>query len=205
MLYLGIDQHARQITVSLRDENGYVVQARQVSTEPKRIRVFFEQLMRERLFLEPLLTCSGPKHVRNTEAPRIAIGRVGRCDVDVTDARSTGRREDFSRRPLPQAGGLLSRQALDDLGGIQVGLRPVHVLQRVLHRVGNGHPPAACEDGCQILLRYGGSGHLPIQRLPQCHFLRLRLYLEYRRGTAMNSFTQASSPWSLRSFSMAAA
>jgi len=32
MLYLGIDQHARQITVSLRNEDGDVVLARQVST-----------------------------------------------------------------------------------------------------------------------------------------------------------------------------
>ena len=30
MLYFGIDQHARQFTVSLRDENGDVVLARQV-------------------------------------------------------------------------------------------------------------------------------------------------------------------------------
>ena len=35
MLYLGIDQHARQITVSLRDEGGDVLQARQVSTQPE--------------------------------------------------------------------------------------------------------------------------------------------------------------------------
>ncbi len=31
MLYLGIDQHARQITISLRDDSGDVLQARQVS------------------------------------------------------------------------------------------------------------------------------------------------------------------------------
>jgi len=49
MLYLGIDQHARQITVSLRDDKGDVVQARQVSTEPKKINAFFQQLTRERL------------------------------------------------------------------------------------------------------------------------------------------------------------
>lgn len=49
MLYLGIDQHARQITISLRDDNGDVVQARQVSTEPKKINAFFQQLTRERL------------------------------------------------------------------------------------------------------------------------------------------------------------
>src|SRR6202166_786678 len=49
MLYLGIDQHARQITISLRDDSGDVVQARQVSTEPTKINAFFQQLTRERL------------------------------------------------------------------------------------------------------------------------------------------------------------
>jgi transposase len=48
MLYLGIDQHARQITISLRDDNGDVLQARQVSTHPAKITAFFEQLTRER-------------------------------------------------------------------------------------------------------------------------------------------------------------
>jgi len=49
MLYLGIDQHARQLTISLRNEEGDVVQARQVSTEPERVNAFFTQLTRERL------------------------------------------------------------------------------------------------------------------------------------------------------------
>ena len=49
MLYLGIDQHARQITISLRDDSGDVVQARQVSTQPEKIHAFFQQLTRERL------------------------------------------------------------------------------------------------------------------------------------------------------------
>jgi transposase len=49
MFYLGIDQHARQITISLRDENGDVLLARQVSTQPDKINAFFQQLTRERL------------------------------------------------------------------------------------------------------------------------------------------------------------
>jgi transposase len=49
MLYLGIDQHARQITISLRDQSGDVLQARQVSTQPERINAFFQQFTRERL------------------------------------------------------------------------------------------------------------------------------------------------------------
>ncbi len=48
MLYLGIDQHARQITISLRNEDGDVIQARQVSTRPEKINEFFGRLTRER-------------------------------------------------------------------------------------------------------------------------------------------------------------
>ena len=53
MLYLGIDQHARQITISLRDENGDVLQARQVSTQPEKINTFFQQLTDGRLYADP--------------------------------------------------------------------------------------------------------------------------------------------------------
>src|SRR5262245_49024385 len=49
MWYLGIDQHARQSTVSLRDESGDVLQARQVSTQPEKVQAFFQQLTRQRL------------------------------------------------------------------------------------------------------------------------------------------------------------
>ena len=49
MLNLGIDQHARQLTISLRNEEGDVVLARQVSTEPEKINEFFQRLTRERL------------------------------------------------------------------------------------------------------------------------------------------------------------
>jgi len=49
MLFLGIDQHARQLTISLRDENGDVIQARQVSTQPEKVNAFFTNLTRERL------------------------------------------------------------------------------------------------------------------------------------------------------------
>src|SRR5262249_4113633 len=49
MFYLGIDQHARQITISLRGEDGDVLVARQVSTQPEKIHAFFQQLTRQRL------------------------------------------------------------------------------------------------------------------------------------------------------------
>lgn len=44
MLYLGIDQHAKQLTLSLRNDAGDVVLNRQVSTEPKRFGEFFSTL-----------------------------------------------------------------------------------------------------------------------------------------------------------------
>jgi len=44
MLYLGIDQHRKQLTVSVRNESGDVVLRRQVSTQWERIRAFFEEL-----------------------------------------------------------------------------------------------------------------------------------------------------------------
>ena len=47
MLYLGIDQHRKQLTVNLRDEEGDVVLRRQVSTRWERARAFFEQIRQE--------------------------------------------------------------------------------------------------------------------------------------------------------------
>ena len=44
MLYLGIDQHRKQLTVNVRDENGDVALQRQVSTQWERLREFFQQL-----------------------------------------------------------------------------------------------------------------------------------------------------------------
>ncbi len=49
MLFLGIDQHARQLTISLRSDGGDVVMARQVSTQPDKINDFFQRLTCERL------------------------------------------------------------------------------------------------------------------------------------------------------------
>ena len=46
MLFLGNDPHARQLTVSLRDQNVDVIPARQVSTQPDKVLEFFDQLTR---------------------------------------------------------------------------------------------------------------------------------------------------------------
>ena len=47
MLYLGIDQHRKQITVNLRNEEGDVILRRQVSTEWRRVKAFLEQLRKD--------------------------------------------------------------------------------------------------------------------------------------------------------------
>jgi transposase len=49
MLYLAIDQHRKQLTVNLRNEQGDVILKRQVSTEWKRVREFFEELQKRSL------------------------------------------------------------------------------------------------------------------------------------------------------------
>jgi transposase len=46
MLYLGIDQHRKQLTVNLRNEEGDVLLKRQVSTEWRRVRSFMEELQK---------------------------------------------------------------------------------------------------------------------------------------------------------------
>jgi transposase len=46
MFYLGIDQHRKQLTVSIRNETGDAVQRRQISTEWARVRAFFDELRR---------------------------------------------------------------------------------------------------------------------------------------------------------------
>ena len=44
MLYLGIDQHKKQLTVNVRDEGGNVILKRQVSTQWEKVRAFFADL-----------------------------------------------------------------------------------------------------------------------------------------------------------------
>ncbi len=44
MLYVAIDQHSKQITVCVRNEDGDTVLRRQVSTRPEKIEAFFQQI-----------------------------------------------------------------------------------------------------------------------------------------------------------------
>ena len=47
ILYLGIDQHARQLSISLRDEQGDFLQAVQDSTQPEKIQEFLTKLIQD--------------------------------------------------------------------------------------------------------------------------------------------------------------
>jgi transposase len=58
MLYLAIDQHAKQITVCVRNHDGDTVLRRQVSTRPEKIEAFFQQLTeRDTHFMAILEVC----------------------------------------------------------------------------------------------------------------------------------------------------
>jgi len=58
MLYLGIDQHSKQITVCVRNEDGETVLRRQVSTRPPKIAAFFEELLEtDQSFMAILEVC----------------------------------------------------------------------------------------------------------------------------------------------------
>ena len=46
MLYLGIDQHRKQLTVCVRNEQGDIILQRQVSTEWKRVRAFLAEVQK---------------------------------------------------------------------------------------------------------------------------------------------------------------
>jgi hypothetical protein len=58
MLYVGIDQHAKQITVVVRNSVGEDVLRRQVNTRPEKIAAFFDQLAAmDGQFMAILETC----------------------------------------------------------------------------------------------------------------------------------------------------
>ena len=121
MLYLGIDQHARQITISLRDEDGDVLQARQVSTQPEKIQAFFQQLTRERLrndesFVAVLEVC-GPEDINLVElhdcfatAEILHYENLGLCgEGEAGRMIDEGEVALGGRVPVNVSGGLLSK------------------------------------------------------------------------------------------------
>lgn len=59
MLYLAIDQHSKQITVSVRNAEGETIMGRQVSTRREQIKSFFEQLVALDAEFMAILECCG--------------------------------------------------------------------------------------------------------------------------------------------------
>jgi len=47
MLYLGIDQHAMQLTICIRDKSGNITLRRQVSTRPDKVQAFFDDILKQ--------------------------------------------------------------------------------------------------------------------------------------------------------------
>lgn len=47
MLYMGIDQHRKQLTICVREQNGEIVLCRQVSTKWDAVITFFENFAAE--------------------------------------------------------------------------------------------------------------------------------------------------------------
>jgi hypothetical protein len=83
MLYRGIDQHARQITISQRDANGEVMQARQVSTQPGRINEDASPFLEFTLFLAQFSGRNPPAPLRPD-----TLGQISQTAVDGTEASS---------------------------------------------------------------------------------------------------------------------
>ena len=57
MLYLGIDQHSKQITVAVLDSTGNVMTRRQVSTRPEKTKAFLEKLRQQGPYLAIVEVC----------------------------------------------------------------------------------------------------------------------------------------------------
>ncbi len=87
MLFLGIDQHARQLTVSLRDQHGDVILVRQISTQPENILDFFDQLTRR--FVPVVTLLKG--HCKSLRCRQCTRGEVS-DRVQAHAARSSTRR-----------------------------------------------------------------------------------------------------------------
>ena len=76
MLYLAIDQHAKQITICVRNEDGDTVLRRQVSTRPEKIEAFFVQLIElDPQFMAILEVCGFNDWLINRTSSQIGCDR----------------------------------------------------------------------------------------------------------------------------------
>lgn len=125
MLYLAIDQHAKQITVCVRDENGGTVLRRQVSTDPKKVAAFFEQLTQlDTEFLAILEVCGFNdwlvEELRKWNCREIVLIHPEKPSKKKTDRRDAQKLADLL---------WLNRERLG-AGQLVRGLRRVHIVSQ---------------------------------------------------------------------------
>jgi transposase len=123
MLYLGIDQHRKQLTVNLRDEEGTTVLRRQVSTEWGRVRAFLGEIQASAEahggFMVMLEVCGFNDWLLKL------LGQYGCCEVVLVQPAGRSRRK-TDRRDA----NLLSEQLWINRHRLLAG-QPVHGLRRV--------------------------------------------------------------------------
>ena len=95
MLYLGIDQHHKQITVSVRNDEGTVILRRQVSTRPQKTQAFLDDIRRQSGadgFLAILEVCGFNDWLLEL-LPEFGCGEVVLIHPDKRSKRKTDRRD----------------------------------------------------------------------------------------------------------------
>ena len=93
MLYLGIDQHSKQITVCIRNQEGDTVLKRQVSTRPEKIKLFFEQLAAMDAEFMAILECCGFNDWLIEELRKYGCGEVVLIHPEKPSKKKTDRRD----------------------------------------------------------------------------------------------------------------
>jgi hypothetical protein len=58
-LYVAVDQHAKQVTVAVRNHLGEDVSKRQISTRPEKIKEFFDRVVEMDAEFMAILECCG--------------------------------------------------------------------------------------------------------------------------------------------------
>ena len=137
MLYLAIDQHAKQITVCVRNHDGDTVLRRQVSTRPEKIEAFFQQLTeRDTQFMAILEVCGFNDRL-------LDVLRKWKCQeiVLIHPDRPSARKTD--RRDAQKLADLLLAQP-GASGGRPDGSRPAASLPGIANGTGrpSTHHPA---------------------------------------------------------------
>ncbi len=157
MLYVAIDQHAKQITVAIRNEQGEDVLKRQVSTRPEKIKDFFERLVAmDSAFMAILESCGFNdwliEELRQRDCREIVLIHPERPSKKKTDRRDAHKLCDLlwlNRQRLAEGKSIhglrriyiATQDEKDDrqLTALRQGLgrrrtRVLNKIQRILHR-----------------------------------------------------------------------